>query len=203
MFELGGVATRRQDLLELALATRLVFLCHAATVSMREGGFPDPDEAVDDAGRDQARALTLRPAPQRVFTAPSLAARQTVEMLGLDAAVESALADIDHGVWRGRGLAEIHAEQPEALMGWIADPADGAPGGEAFAAVIARVGAWIDAQAASDDRILAVTHQPVMRAALVHVLDIPPAAAFRIDIAPLAQLTLSFNRQWRFQSLTA
>jgi broad specificity phosphatase PhoE len=185
------------------LATRLVFLCHAATVSMREGGFPDADEAIDDAGREGAEALALRPAPQRVFAAPSLAARQTAEVLELDAVVESALADIDHGAWRGRGLAEIHAEQPEALVGWITDPAAGAPGGEAFAAVIARVGVWIDAQAEADDRILAVTHQPVMRAALAYVLDIPPAAAFRIDIAPLALLTLSFNRQWRFQGLTA
>lgn len=185
------------------MATRLVFLCHAATASMREGGFPDPDEAIDDAGRKGAKALTLRPAPQRVFTAPSLAARQTVEALALEASIAPALADIDHGAWRGRGLAEVHAEQPEALMGWIADPAAGAPGGEAFASVVARVGAWIDAQAPREERILAVTHQPVMRAALAHLLDIPPAAAFRIDIAPLAQLTLSFNRQWRFQSLTA
>ncbi|WP_454759526.1 histidine phosphatase family protein [Caulobacter segnis] len=185
------------------MATRLVFLCHAATASMREGGFPDPGEAIDDAGREQARALTVRPAPQRIVVAPSRAARLTAEALGLEASVEPALADIDHGVWRGRGLAQVHAEQPEALMGWIADPAAGAPGGEAFAGVIARVGAWIDAQAASDERILAVTHQPVMRAALAHVLDIPPAAAFRIDIAPLALLTLSFNRQWRLQSLIA
>jgi hypothetical protein len=40
-----------------------------------------------------------------------------------------------------------------------------------------------------------------MRAALAHVLDIPPGAAFRIDVAPLSRLTLSFNRQWRFQGL--
>lgn len=57
------------------------------------------------------------------------------------------------------------------------------------------------ARAGDEQRILAITHPTVMRAALAHVLEIPPSAAFRIDIAPLSRLTLSFNRQWRFQGL--
>lgn len=169
---------------------------------MRDGDFPSPDDVIDEAGRARAQALVLKPAPERIVVAPSPVARQTVEAMGLNALVDPALADIDHGAWRGRSLAQIQASTPEALMGWIADPAVGAPGGETFDAVQARVSAWVEEQASADLRILAVTHQPVMRAALAHVLQIPPSAAFRIDIAPLSLLTLSFNRQWRFQGLS-
>lgn len=168
---------------------------------MREGDFPDPDERIDDGGRRKAETLPVRPTPDVIFVAPALAARQTAQSLGLTASVEPALVDIDVGAWRGGSLVELQAAQPEALMNWIRDPAAGAPGGESFADVQARVAAWLEAQTAGDRRVLAITHPTVMRAALAHVLDIPPAAAFRIDIAPLSSLTLSFNRQWRFQGL--
>ena len=183
------------------MATRLVFLCHAPTRSMREGGFPDPDEPADPGGLARAEAVVPRPSPEAVFVAPGRVAADTAAAMGLTTCVAPALADIDHGAWRGRSLVEVQAAEPEALMGWIMDPSSGAPGGERFLSVQARVSAWMEAQAASDHRILAITHQAVMRAALAHVLEIPPAAAFRIDIAPLSRLTLSFNRQWRFQGL--
>jgi broad specificity phosphatase PhoE len=168
---------------------------------MRDGAFPDPDEPVDDGGLGKAQTLVLKPGPEVVVSAPSLAARQTAQALGLAAVVEPALTDIDHGAWRGRALTDVQAAEAESLMGWILDPASGAPGGEAFTSVRARVAVWMEAQALSDRRVLAITHPMVMRAALAHGLDIPPAAAFRIDIAPLSRLTLSFNRQWRFQGL--
>ena len=183
------------------MATRLVFLCHAATRSMREGSFPDPDEPADAGGLVKARALVLRPSSEAVFVAPALVAHHTAQAMGLAALVAPDLADLNHGVWRGRSLAEVQAADPEALSGWMANPASGAPGGESFASLQTRVSAWIQTQAGSDQRILAITHQTVMRAALAHVLEIPPSAAFRVDIAPLSMLTLSFNRRWRFQGL--
>lgn len=168
---------------------------------MREGAFPDPDEAVDEGGLDKTRTLTIRPAPERVITATALAARQTAEALGFAVEVEPALADMAWGAWQGRSLEALHGEDPEALMAWMQNPASGAPGGETFAQVTERVGAWMAEQAAGEGRILVVTHPNVMRAALAHALDIPAEVAFRIDIAPLTAVTLSFNRVWRLQGL--
>jgi broad specificity phosphatase PhoE len=168
---------------------------------MRQGAFPDPDEPVDDGGLAKARMVVLRPAPERVVCAPSLAARQTAQALGLATMVEQALADIDHGAWRGLSLPQVEAAEGQALMRWIMNPASGAPGGEAFASVRARMANWMEVQATTNQRILAITHPTVIRAALAHVLDIPDAAAFRIDVAPLCGLILSFDRQWRFQGL--
>jgi broad specificity phosphatase PhoE len=168
---------------------------------MREGAFPDPSEAIDDGGRSKARVLTIRPEPDRVVSAPALAARQTVEALGLAADVEPALADMNWGAWRGRSLEDLHTAEPEALMTWMRDPPSGAPGGGTFAEVTRRVGAWMAEQAAGEGRVLAITHPNVIRAALAHALDLPAEAAFRIDIAPLTAVTLSFNRVWRLQGL--
>lgn len=168
---------------------------------MREGGFPDPDEPADAGGLAKAEAMVVSPAPGAVFAAPALAADLTARAMGLAASVAPALADIDHGAWRGRSLVEVQAAEPDALMAWILNPSSSAPGGEAFASVQARVSTWMGAQVDSDQRVLAITHQTVIRAALAHVLEIPPSAAFRIDIKPLSMLTLSFNRQWRFQGL--
>lgn len=168
---------------------------------MRDGAFPDPDQPVDDGGADKARAAAIRPTPDRVVCAPALAARQTTEGLGLVAEVETALADMDWGRWRGAALTDLQAAEPEALMAWLRDPSSGVPGGETFTALKERVAAWMQDVAAGEGRILAVTHPNVMRAALALALDIPPEAAFRIDIAPLTTVTLSFNRVWRLQGL--
>lgn len=167
---------------------------------MREGAFPDPDESLDAGGLDKARELTIRPGPEHVVIAPTEAARQTAEALGLAADVEAVLADMDWGPWRGRSLAEL---QEEAVMAWLRDPASGAPDGETFAQVVARVAGWMDRLAAGEGRVLAITHPNVIRATLAHALGIPAESAFRIDIAPLTAVTLSFNRVWRLQGLTA
>ncbi|MDG2527917.1 histidine phosphatase family protein [Caulobacter endophyticus] len=178
-------------------------MCHAATRAMREGAFSRLSEEIDEAGRSKAGAVSLRPAPQRVYIGPGPAAGQTAQALGLSGSIEPSLADMDWGGWRGRGLMDIQEEDPAALAAWMKNPAAGVPGGEPFEAVRRRVSAWMDDLAASDARILAVTYPSVLRAALAHVLGGPDATAFRIDVAPLARLTLSFNGVWRLQGLEA
>ena len=66
------------------------------------------------------------------------------------------------------------------------DP-DAAPhGGESLAAFCARIGRWLDEQAASEGRVAAVTHGEVIKAAVVHALGAPLPAFWRIDATPLA-----------------
>ncbi len=169
---------------------------------MREGGFPDPDEALDEGGSRKATAVRIRPAPDLVFTAPALAARQTTDVLGHVAAVEPALADMDWGAWRGRRLVDLVETDSEAVMAWIKAPAFGTPSGESFVDILDRVSVWMEDRAASEARILAVTHPNILRAALAHALGVTPEAAFRIDVPPLTTLVLSFNGVWRFQGLS-
>ena len=165
---------------------------------MRVGGFPSAEEPVDEGG--VARLARLDPRG-RLVTSPALAARQTADGLGGEAIVEPALRDIDAGGWVGRSIAELHAADEAALAAWLVDPAGGTPDGETMAAVAERIGAWLAAQAGTEDRILAITHAAVIRTAIAIVLDVPPAATLAIDVAPLSATVLSFHRRWRLQEL--
>ncbi|MYX76775.1 histidine phosphatase family protein, partial [Streptomyces sp. SID3915] len=64
-------------------------------------------------------------------------------------------------------------------------------GGEAVRDVCARVGTWLDSVARLDGRTLAVVEPEVVRAAVLHALDLPVAAFWRIDVPPLTATELS------------
>lgn len=164
---------------------------------MRTGGFPSPDEPLDAAGERAAQRAARSRLAGALLTSPALAARQTAAALGGGRADE-ALRDVDHGAWTGASFADL---PPEALAGWLADPAAGAPDGESLPAVVERLRPWLALRAAADETVTAVTHPMVIRAALAVALQVAPAAVMRVDIAPLSSVRLSFNRAWRLQAL--
>jgi broad specificity phosphatase PhoE len=165
--------------------TRLFLLCHGSTVATRAAAFPG-DEGLDDKGRAAAGALAGRlPAVARVLSSPALRARETVAALGLEAEVEAALADCDHGRWAGRTLDAVAADEPDAAMAWLGEPEAAPHGGESVAELIRRVGGWLDGEMATGG-VLAVTHAAVVRAAVAHVLGAPAGAFWRVDVPPLS-----------------
>lgn len=177
------------------MTASLRLICHAPTSATRAAAFP-ADEPADEKGLAAAAALAGRlDRADLVVTAPALCARQTAQVLGLSAATEPALAEADHGRWRGLALAEVAAAEPEALAAWMGD-LDAAPhGGESLAALIRRVGDWLDAPPLAK-RLIAVTHGSVVRAALVHVLG-ARQAFWRIDAGPLSSTELTHDgRRW-------
>ncbi|RVT93159.1 histidine phosphatase family protein [Sphingomonas crocodyli] len=179
---------------------RLTLLCHAATRSMREGGFPSPDEPLDEGGERKIAALDL-PKAAAILCSPARAARQTMELAGLSGAEDATLRDIEHGDWSGRSFAAVHASDPGGLTAWMADPTRAAPGGERFDDLVARMTPWLDDVAAKPDATLAITHPMVMRAVIVAAIGISAEAAMRIDCAPLTRIDLSYNRLWRLQAI--
>lgn len=123
----------------------------------------------------------------RLARGPELRCAQTAEALGWDAAVDDSLADLDHGSWRGRSLAEI--DQGD-LMAWMTDP-DAAPhGGEPVSSVLKRVAAWLD-RATDVGRLGVVTSPAVVRAAVLAALGAPPSAFWRVDVSPLTVTQLT------------
>ena len=168
---------------------------------MREGVFPGHEDSVDAGGLAKVKA---RRAEQRnCLTSPSLAARQTADALGIVATTDMALRDMDHGDWAGRAFDTLHADRPDLFANWMADPASGVPGGESLAAVRDRMADWLANQCAGGEDRLAITHPMVIRATIAAALDIPPEATLRIDIAPLSQVHLSWNRVWRLQGIAS
>ncbi|MBN3804468.1 histidine phosphatase family protein [Paraburkholderia sp. Ac-20336] len=197
--------------------TRLLLISHAATASQRAGRFPS-DDPLDARGTAEAQAARARLAlahEARVFTSPAACARDTAAALGLNATPAAALADIDYGDWRGQRLADLANEAPLQLAAWTRDADTAPPGGESFSQLVQRIGAWLDAPdgpttsastcnaanpappAASPQThtVLAITHAPLLRAAIVHALGASAQVFPRIEIAPLSVVELRHSRR--------
>ncbi|MFJ9076525.1 histidine phosphatase family protein [Streptomyces sp. NPDC102278] len=93
------------------------------------------------------------------------------------------------GAWAGRALEEVAAEDPAAVGAWLTDPGYTPPGGESVAALIARVGAHLAELARGTHRV--VVEQAVVRAAVVHALDLPAPVFWRLDARPDTVTTLT------------
>ena len=176
------------------MAIRLTLVCSAPAAGVRPGTFPD-DEPAELAGFAPDLGTIAR-----LLTAPELRARQTAGVIGA-ATIEPGLRECDYGIWRGRDLGEIGAADPVGAAAWIADPAAAPHGGEAIAALLERVGVWLDRFDAAGHTV-AVTHPAVIRAAIAHVLAAPAAAFWRIDIQPLSVTDLRRHAgRWTLRSV--
>lgn len=176
------------------MRTRLLLISHPSTAAQRKGAFPD-DEPLDARGIAEAALFRasndtlLNAVVDTALSSPAACAPDTARALGLDAAIAADLADIDYGRWRGKRLSDLANEEPEALATWTRDPSAAPHGGESFDALMLRVGRWLDAFE-RNGITLAITHAPVIRAALLHVLRAPSDAFARIEIAPLSIVEL-------------
>ncbi|MFE9631831.1 histidine phosphatase family protein [Streptomyces sp. NPDC006463] len=96
---------------------------------------------------------------------------------------------LDTGQWAGRTLDEVAAEDPAAVRSWLTDPAYAPPGGESVEALVARAGIWLTGLAPGTHRVTA--DQAFVRAAVVHALELPPHAFWRLDARPRTLTELS------------
>jgi broad specificity phosphatase PhoE len=165
------------------------------TDAMAAARFP-ADEPLSATGRRRAERLDIT-SDTRQFTGPEQRARQTAELLGVRAATEPRLADLDCGRWRGEPLQSVPAAD---LRTWLTDPAQAPHGGESVVDLIERVAGWLASLPDDAAPIVAVTHPAVVRAAILVALDAPPKSFWRIDIAPLSRTVMHFRDQcWRLR----
>ena len=176
---------------------RLALVSHAMTEAMAAGRFP-ADEPLSALGHRQACGSTDLGAVDVALCAPETRARQTAELLGLDASTEPQLADLDCGAWRGSALDAV---PPAELATWLTDPTRTSHGGESVADLVERVRGWLDSLAESRGRLVAVTHPAVIRAAVLVALDAPPKSFWRIDIGPVSRTVVHRRGQaWTLRS---
>jgi len=168
--------------------TRLTLVTHATTDAVQAARF-SADEPLNALGaRSVGKAGGLPgPGPATVLYAPELRTAQTARTLGLDGIPEPALRDLDCGNWSGRPMDAL---APDQLMGWLTDPAYRAHGGEAVIDLRERIGSWLTTLTGRGERIVAITHPAVVRAAILCTLSAPAASFWRIDIPPLTATTL-------------
>jgi broad specificity phosphatase PhoE len=191
---------------------RLLLISHASTAAQRAGRIPSSDadaEPLDARGiaeTEAARARLALPHNATVLVSPAACARETASALELVATTDPGLADMNYGHWQGRKLMDIANDAPHDLAAWTRDPNAAPHGGESFSQLVIRVGAWLDAldgaatQPLEEDTskgtsprshtIIAITHAPLLRAAIVHALGAAPDVFPRIEIAPLSMVEL-------------
>jgi broad specificity phosphatase PhoE len=170
------------------VTSRAVLLAHASTPATATAAFP-ADEPLEARGRARAAAVRdVVPRADHVRRAPGRACRETCAALGLNAESDDRLRVWDLGGWAGRPLDEVAATYPAEVHAWLTDPAAAPHGGEPLTALLARVAGWLAAPPAG--RALVVCGPAVVRAAVVTVLGAPPAAFWRIDVAPLSATDL-------------
>jgi broad specificity phosphatase PhoE len=205
---------------------RLLLLSHASTAAQRAGRFPADDpldaRALAEVEAHVARLRTALSGDAAAFVSPAICARDTASALGLAATIDAALADINYGNWQGRRLADLAIEAPQELAAWTHDPDAAPPGGESFSQLVKRMGQWLDALGTPGDAgggttaekrsaatthahtVVAVTHAPLLRAAIVHATGASPTVFPRIEITPLSMVELRHSQRgwtWRPASL--
>jgi broad specificity phosphatase PhoE len=115
------------------------------------------------------RAQTV---PARIVSSPLLRCTATAgasaQGLGLAVETDQRLIEIAHGTWEGRYRDELRANDPERYRMWREDPARVAfEGGETLGDVLARWRSFATELALRDEPTLVVTHDAVVRCALV------------------------------------
>ena len=178
---------------------RLTLISHALTDAQRHARFPR-DEPILDTARESLPHNDFGRV-DRFVCGPEQRTRQTAAALGLTCAPEPALADLDHGTWSGLSMTQCGEAE---LLSWLTDPGAAPHGGESVTALIARAGRWLAGLDQSGERIVAVTHPAVIRTAIIHALDAPPTAFWRIDIAPATKTVLHGRGQrWTLRTTAA
>mgnify|MGYP002779697750 CR=1 FL=1 len=182
---------------------RLILVRHAPAADTAGRCIGWHDVALGDEGREAARTLAgcIAPARVRVHASDLARARETAALLvGAAPPGDAAWREAHFGAWEGRTWAAIEADDASRLDAWMRDwVATAPPGGESFATVVARVGAWLDAHAvathADDDARpqLVVAHAGAIRAALVRSLAIDATRAFAFAVDHLHAWTLELS----------
>lgn len=166
------------------VARTVLWIRHGATdwnVSGRYLG--GTDLPLNDVGRAEVRRLAeacrnLR--VRRLLTSPLQRAHATAlalqQVWQCELVVDDRLKELHFGAWEGLTVPEIQQRFPKLWAQWLTCSVQGPfpGGGESFAAMHRRVGAFVKAYATDvTEPIAVVAHGGVLRSALVHVLRLP------------------------------
>jgi probable phosphoglycerate mutase len=181
---------------------RLIFVRHGQTAYNAENRLQGQrDTPLDARGHEQSSALgrTLRlrvgdeidrlEAASGFVSSPLQRARETMELargaMRLPPEryrLDPRLKELSFGRWEGLTWPEVKARDPKGLVQRRADKwAFAPPGGESYATLAARVGAWLETIAADT---FVVSHGGVARALMTLIAGVPEGVA--VD-APVLQ----------------
>ncbi|MFV8749716.1 histidine phosphatase family protein [Nannocystaceae bacterium ST9] len=166
------------------------------------GGGSDPP--LDEAGREQARALAERLAGEvdRVFASPLLRAIETARALAEPTSLAE-LRELDQGELEGQDIATTLPRYAEFFRAWRRDPSEVAvPGGETMNQLADRMLVGMRRVAAIHEagqgRVVAVvSHQMAQAAFVCRALELPLARWHEFELGNARAHALAWDgRAW-------
>jgi len=174
----------------MVIHTQLDFLRHGEPVGGRRyrGQSDDP---LSEKGWAQMRAATAEERPWSAIVSSPLArcsafAHWLAGETGLPLSFDERLKEVGFGVWEGKTPEDLKREDPECVFEFKRDPVGRRPqGAELLEDFHARAtAAYEDILARhAGGQVLVVAHAGVMRMVICHVLGLPPAHAYRLNVA--------------------
>jgi len=152
--------------------------------------------ALTETGRAEAETTARRIAgawkPVRIYTSPMQRCVKTGEAIaracGLPAGeAQDELNDIDYGRWQFKTFEDAKADDPALFAAWFDTPhLVRFPRGESLQDLAARVANTLRQVLTrhTHDAFVIVGHDSVNRALLLHLLDLPLSAYWRIEQSP-------------------
>ncbi len=180
--------------IDTPVITRLLFVRHGQTNMSVDDTFCGVTEIpLTPLGHRQAQALAVRLSSEHIDALYCSPQQRTLETaapiaaaLGLEIHQQSALREIDFGLWETRSHAELLKEHPDLVNGWdkglwMGNP----PGGETRQAVIARVVPCIIELLSkhAGKTILVVSHRTTLRLLTGHMLDMALSSSRRMQVS--------------------
>ena len=185
--------------------TRIELLRHGEPVGGRRyrGQLDDP---LSERGWAQMwAAVGDRSDWQQIVTSPLQRCHAFATALGerhqLPVQNEVRFAEVGFGEWEDKTRAELEQLVPGQVGRFLRDPLiHRPPGAEPLDVFIARVHAGFDAllAACAGQSVLVVAHAGVIRAIMASVLEIPPAAMYRINVANAGITEIRTDRERGF-----
>ncbi len=151
-------------------------------------------------------ALPLAGLPTRIISSPLRRCRNTAaplaEFLSLPVEIDERLIEIGHGSWEGLLREEIAHRDPDRYAAWRSAPSTVAfDGGETLAEVTARWNAFAADLAAAGEVTVVVTHDAVVRVALLVLQNRPLDDLWQVPVENAAFARLA-RRQAALELIT-
>jgi len=164
------------------------------------------DDPLSEQGWEQMwQSVGERNAWQQIVTSPLLRCHAFASALGerhnVPVQGEARFAEVGFGAWEGKSRAELDALIPGQVARFYQDPVNNRPpGAEPLHEFVARVRDGFNAvlDEYPGKSVLVVAHAGVIRGILSHVLAMPAAAMYRINVANAGMTSLVTDRERGF-----
>jgi len=180
---------------ELVPARQLLLLRHTHTEWSETGLYQgQSDPPLSRAGIERAEGLAseLAPilaAPVTILTSPLARARMTADLLTVHSnkpvTIDERLTELDYGAWEGHSQETVKLRWPDMLRQWKRTPDTVCfPSGGSLQQVQGRLRSLVRDIASLPQPVLAVTHDGLIRVALLEAMGLPLAAFRSVKTEP-------------------